>query len=347
MNRIIIFLFFGAVLQGCKAYRPITDIGKQDLFTNGLSPDYNNSLHRNYILDIKPEQIFRDTIFRHIHSKIFTTIREEDSAVGLEKPHVYPSSSSNIYLDNNGYILKEQIAFENRDTIWNTTSFSYTFAKSKLTQVIRYTSRFKTEDTKYTMNYNRRGLIARIIIANQRDSLIIQRTYHYSHRKLATYTINGNRDTIEHKEYVFGRNNKVIEQTTHLILEGTVKKSKAEYKNDSGSTTKWDESDKNGQIIASGYERYLNGLILESESNFYGNWEHKDYVRNVYNDNRLLSNTTRIYSSPSQTDTTVTTYTYQIDFKNRIRKTVTEDDCSKCKSCSNCESVRTEIVKYE
>jgi len=349
MYRITSLLFLWTILQGCTAYKPIIDIGKQDLFSEGLSPDYNNNsgVYRNYILRVQPEQISRDTIFQHISSRAFTSIKQKDGAIGLEKPNVYPEGNWNAYVNQNGYIITSK-SFNNRlDSIWNVDSFSYKFKGNKPIQVVRHSSRFSSEDIKYLIDYSRRGLISKIAIVDHMDSLIVQRTYSYTARKLATYTIDGKSDTVERKEYVFGKNNTVLEQTTDLILKGTIKKYKVEYSTDSTFITKWEEFDKNGQVVASGYDRHLNSLIMESESDFYGSWKHKDYALNVYNNNKSLSNTTHIYSSPSQSDTTVTTYTYQNNFEHKVKKTVTEYDCSKCRNCGNCEYINAVIIKYE
>jgi uncharacterized protein YuzE len=347
MYRIITLLIFWTILQGCKVYTPTIDVGKHDLFSAGLSPDYNNTTYTNYILKVQPEQIFRDTIFRHITSRAFTSVRQKDGAIGLEKPNFYPADNWDAYLNNKGYIITKKSFASNTDTVWNVDSFAYVFEKSKPIQIIEYSSRFRTEDIKYFIDYNHKGQIHKITIVNHRDSLIVQRTYHYSFRKLLTYTINGKRDTIQHEEYVFSKNNKLIEQTAHLILKGTIKKSKLEYTTDSTFKEKWSEFDKNKQIVATGFVHYLNDLAIETESDFYGNWKHKNYFLNLYKTDRSILKTTHIFSSATQADTSVTTYTYENNLENRNRRTVVQLDCSKCKSCGNCEFVNAVVVKYD
>jgi len=100
-------------------------------------------------------------------------------------------------------------------------------------------------------------------------------------------------------------------------------------------------------MLATGFERHLNDLLVEKASDHYGVWKHKEHIMNEYNNDRSLSKTTLIFSSPAQADTSSTIYTYHSDLKNGIKKTTVRYDCSRCKSCGNCEHINSVIVNYE
>lgn len=345
LKKIIFYLCIGCLLTlqfSCNINKYLFEIGNQDIYKKGISPNYNKYVYANYKLNIKPEYMpFDNVIF--IDSKNYGKENIDDVIDTLmvsRGPSIHETK-----LNRGGYIKTKKTFLENGELFY-TDSLFYSFnSKKQLIQVKLINSRWLESNLIWNINYSKKGLIKEVKISCAIDSLSIERQYNYDFlsKKVISTTLNNKDIVINKTVYYFNRKGQIIKEIDERFLNNTVEYADLVYDSNRAYTRSWKIVDSTDVVIKSGYEKTVNNYLIET-LRIDEKYNSRSHLWYEYTKNGLLSSEKHYDSRWSGgNDTTRSTFDYIEDVSNKKFRTIKKTYCEYCSG----EMLNVIIEKYK
>ncbi|NEM97782.1 hypothetical protein [Pontibacter burrus] len=297
-------------------------MGKKDLYNDGLVLKIDEAYFQLFLLDIKPIQFHKDSLYRKISSRAFDGKMNAVGSIITGEFAIYPGANWDAELNEDGYIVTKTTFSSGVNDTLDLYSYSYSFSNDLLTEVVIRTKR-KNQDVDlasnvYLIEYFPNSFIKQITIKSNLDKVLIQRRYHYKNRELTVITTDSNKEVIEKRIYQFNARGEYISDSHYQAASGHTQKSKINKEPNGVIVKSWQVHDVQNTIISNGYRRYFNDLLLESfEKKVVGEEvRHSLYTYNINNDLAII---TDMHKDVMKDATSITKYIYEYD---NIRGTI-------------------------
>lgn len=317
-----------ALISSCTSQRLLVDVGRSDLYENGISANYDKFVSNLYRLDIKPDQLHKDTIYRQLHSRSYDGIFENDSIVVAEKLALHTGGNWDAELNDKGYVLtKSRYNKIVGDTLY-CERYDYSFdEKDRLVGVDEWEYHYPSKNTtlyRYKIDYTKYGQIKAVLIKNDRDSILAKRVYSFGRRKVTALTYTEDDQPVQQTVYKYDRQGRYVLGNDYQYLKNLYKETKTTYDDNGKSKESWYIQDENNDTIESGYELYQHHRLVEKllKNHAENNGFSRHTVYQCLTDGRLAGEV-EIFRQGENISRRCKNYQYEYDNYNDIKKTVT------------------------